>query len=354
MIAASRTVAVVTVVLAAVFHLGGLVRLDLVQPVQMDGGQAGATEASLGSAFADLAQGTLTGVETTEVTEPVNVEDTTETSEPIDDTVDPTPPEMIQSADTDARVEEQGTKNLPPRAEPDQTTASAVVPEMAQVPTPTLQMTPSVSEPLMTPERLTMLQPLSPVEPAARVPTEAVAPLDTLTADETDQIDLAQSRRPKVRSRAFEDRNKPNDPPPAPRQTKQTASRTPEREVPRGNQAQTNARAGAADGTAARAAPKATGNAVAARAGTAAASNYPGEIMRKLQRARRPRVGDRGVATVSFRIASNGGLSAVSVARSSGSRDLDNAAMQVIRGAAPFPAPPPGAQRSFSIQIKGR
>ena len=349
MIAASRTVALVAVGLATALHLSGLMRLDLIEPVQMEGGQVGATEASLGTAFADLAQGTLTGVETTEVTERVNIEDTTEMSEPVDDTVDPTPPEEIQAVETDTRVEEQDVENTTPRAEPDQTTASAVVPETALVPEPTLRVTPSVSQPSATPERLTRLEPLSPVEPAPRVPTQAVAPPDTLTAVETDQIELTQSRRPKVRSRAFEERNKPDDPPPPPRQT---ASRTPDPPpAPRGNQARTNTRAGAAEGTAARPAPRATGSAGAAQAGNAAASNYPGQVMRKVQRARRPRVVDRGVATVSFRIASNGGLSAVSVARSSGSRDLDNAAMQLIRRAAPFPVPPPGAQRFFSIPI---
>ncbi|WP_299706462.1 TonB family protein [uncultured Tateyamaria sp.] len=317
--------------MAATLHVGGLMRLDLIKPVEMEGGQAGATEASLGNAFADLAQGTLTGVETTDVTEPVPVEQTVETVEPTEQTINPTPPAESPAAETGARIDQQDVDDTTLRVEPDQVTASASAIDAAPVPQPTLRIAPSVSE---TPPAL---------QPAA--------PPDTLTAVDPDRLDVTQSLRPKVRTRAFEERNKPDDPPPAPRQM---ASRTPDAPAPRGNQARTNTRAGAAEGTAARPAPRATGNVGAAQEGNAAASNYPGQIMRKLQRARRPRIGNRGVATVSFRIASNGGLSAVSVARSSGSRDLDNAALQVIRGAAPFPVPPPGAQRSFSIQIKGR
>ena len=62
----------------------------------------------------------------------------------------------------------------------------------------------------------------------------------------------------------------------------------------------------------------------------------------------------RGAAVVAFSIAGSGGLSGVSLARSSGSAALDRAAIQVVQRAAPFPAPPAGAQRSYSIQIKAR
>ncbi|WP_156883657.1 energy transducer TonB family protein, partial [Salipiger mucosus] len=49
-----------------------------------------------------------------------------------------------------------------------------------------------------------------------------------------------------------------------------------------------------------------------------------------------------------------GGLAGVSIARSSGSRRLDRDAMRVIQRAAPFPPPPSGARRSYSIQIVGQ
>ncbi len=76
--------------------------------------------------------------------------------------------------------------------------------------------------------------------------------------------------------------------------------------------------------------------------------------MRKISRVSRPRVGVRGKAVIAFTIASNGGLSGVSVAKSSGSARLDAAALQVVRRAAPFPAPPRNARRSFTISIVGR
>ena len=62
----------------------------------------------------------------------------------------------------------------------------------------------------------------------------------------------------------------------------------------------------------------------------------------------------RGATVVAFRVAGSGGLAGLSVARSSGSAALDRAALRVVQRAAPFPAPPAGAQRSFSIKIEAR
>ncbi len=82
--------------------------------------------------------------------------------------------------------------------------------------------------------------------------------------------------------------------------------------------------------------------------------NYPGQVMRRISRAGKPRVRTTGTATIAFAIASNGGLASVSVARGSGSAALDRAAVSVIRKAAPFPRPPAGARRQYSIKIKGQ
>jgi protein TonB len=57
---------------------------------------------------------------------------------------------------------------------------------------------------------------------------------------------------------------------------------------------------------------------------------------------------------VAFSVSASGGLAGVSIARSSGSAALDAAALRMVQRAAPFPPPPKGAQRSFSISIKGR
>ncbi|GAA0310270.1 energy transducer TonB family protein [Rhodovulum strictum] len=92
----------------------------------------------------------------------------------------------------------------------------------------------------------------------------------------------------------------------------------------------------------------------AAEVGNAAISTYPGLVMRKLARVPRPRVDSHGAAVVAFRIADNGGLAGAALAQSSGSARLDQAALHLVQRAAPFPAPPSGAQRSFSIRIEGR
>lgn len=89
-------------------------------------------------------------------------------------------------------------------------------------------------------------------------------------------------------------------------------------------------------------------------AGTAAASTYPGLVMRRIARAGRPEGRARGAAVVAFSISPGGALSAISIARSSGTAAFDRAALAVVRNAAPFPRPPAGARRSFSIRIQGR
>ncbi|MBI6630910.1 cell envelope integrity protein TolA [Pontibaca salina] len=93
---------------------------------------------------------------------------------------------------------------------------------------------------------------------------------------------------------------------------------------------------------------------VTARSGNAAAENYPGQVMRQIQRTRRERVNARGSVQVSFTIAANGGLAALNIVGSSGSEQLDRVALQQIRRAAPFPAPPQGARRDFTLRIDGR
>lgn len=90
------------------------------------------------------------------------------------------------------------------------------------------------------------------------------------------------------------------------------------------------------------------------KVGNAAASNYPGRVNRHIAKRGRPSVGVKGRAVIRFTISANGRLASASVARSSGSAKLDRAALRLVRRAAPFPRPPAGAQRSFSIGIKGR
>lgn len=119
---------------------------------------------------------------------------------------------------------------------------------------------------------------------------------------------------------------------------------------------------GQADGIESAALTAATGarrGTAAQEAGNAAIDNYRGKVRRKLSRARyypaeAKRQGLRGVAHVRFTVTSNGGLAGVSLARSAGSRILDEAALDAVRRAAPFPPIPAGAGRDnwvFTIPI---
>ncbi|MEO9648931.1 MAG: TonB family protein [Roseobacter sp.] len=359
MIFASRSIAISALTVATSIHLGSIIGFDFSEPVKLEGGQVGSTVASLGDAFEDLAQGTI---------ESNTIEEVLNPTEPEEFLAKPELPEVTASSVPVDQVEI-------PYLEP----VTGTVPDTAIVPEPTINATPSGvenvsifvpvtdAEPVPTTptpqvqpiERLAALRPIE-VQTAERLeaqsPTEVQPsetqtvqspPLpDALTAQEPEHVELTQSRRPKIRTRTFEEQHKKAEPKEETRQASRAA--------PAGN-SQTNARAGQAKGVVvARNSQKATSDRGGTEAGNAAVSNYPGQIMRKIQRVRRPRDGSRGTATVNFRIASNGGLSALSVSNSSGSSSLDDAALHVIRRASPFPPPPQGARRSFSIQIKGR
>ena len=85
-----------------------------------------------------------------------------------------------------------------------------------------------------------------------------------------------------------------------------------------------------------------------------AAANYPNQIVRRINRVRRESTRARGVAVVSFQISGSGQLTAVSIARSSGNADFDRMALNHIRRASPFSAPPSGARTSFTFEFQGR
>lgn len=178
------------------------------------------------------------------------------------------------------------------------------------------------------------------------VPRETT-PQDIVEADEASTAAVTPSVRPKQRSEVVKQQGEQAA---APKAQKKRAAK----KQPRGNAAQ-DATAGSATGKAeAEATASGTAGGTAKAAGNAAASNYPGLVMQKIARVPRPRAGGRGTAVVAFRVATSGALAGVSIARSSGSAVLDREALRMIRRAAPFPAPPAGAQRRFRISIEGR
>ncbi|MEZ5755492.1 MAG: TonB family protein [Paracoccaceae bacterium] len=75
------------------------------------------------------------------------------------------------------------------------------------------------------------------------------------------------------------------------------------------------------------------------------AARYGDVVMRQIARSPRRKAPDRGVVTVGFEIAPDGGLLQVAIVGSSGSAALDQMAVDHIRRAAPFRRHPKGRER---------
>lgn len=150
--------------------------------------------------------------------------------------------------------------------------------------------------------------------------------------------------------------SKKPSPPEKPQREKQ-ATPTKRQTAGNGGNSRADARKGQADGAAA-GRQAAAGKAGTSRdAGNAAVSNYPGKVVSKLRRslrypaaARRARL--RGEVHVAFTVTGGGGVSGARVVRSSGSPVLDQAALDTVRRAAPFPPIPDGrANWSFTVPL---
>lgn len=186
-----------------------------------------------------------------------------------------------------------------------------------------------------------------PVTEVAEAPvTASVAPVETVVPEEKPEPEKIEKKVEKPEPKKEPVKNK-----------KIARSKAGER----GEQANTQTR-GQADGAENATASVATGarqGSVAREAGNAAVDNYKGKVQRKLTRATRypaeaKRQGLRGVAHVRFTVTSNGGLAGVSLAKSSGSPILDQAALDTVRRAAPFPAIPAEARRDswpFTVPV---
>lgn len=320
MIARSTTAKGVSLVLS-VGILAGAMQLAApdVAP-EMEGGGA-PVEALIGSQFEDMAAGTLTALP---------AEDTpTPTAPPETSAVEPTPtPPPAQPLETADPVTQ-----APPATPATPTALTPVAP--APLPDPVVPLAQEVPKP--TPEPIAEPETIAAAEPDSDAPTLSKRPMPK-NPERAAEVAQAQAKAAEA-ARKKAERAKP----PAPQK------------ATRGN-AQRNNTKGSDSGTSQTAKATTTGqqSAAATQAGNAAASNYPGQVMRRISRLPKPRVNARGTTVVAFSIGSGGGLAGVSVARGSGSASLDRAAVTLIRRAAPFPNPPAGAQRQFSISIKGQ
>jgi periplasmic protein TonB len=238
------------------------------------------------------------------------------------------------TAKTPDRAEELPVE--PETVEPVKAQAVQPEPVVEPVPTPmpelTQQMTPTP----------TMIAALTPMPAAPTAPVTAQAPkVETITAEPPETEAPLQSQRPKEKT---------------PEVVKKKPKKKPVKKVEkRGNAKRDNTKgADAGQNKDAKATTTGQTQKAASQAGNAAVSNYPGQVMRRISRVGKPRVKSKGEAVIAFTISASGGLGGVSVARSSGSAALDQAALTLIRKAAPFPKPPVGARRDYTIKIKGR
>jgi protein TonB len=90
-----------------------------------------------------------------------------------------------------------------------------------------------------------------------------------------------------------------------------------------------------------------------------ASSNYSGVVSAHLRRYlqypsdARSR-GEQGTPTVSFNLDGGGRVTSSRLARGSGSASIDAEVQAMVRRASPFPAPPPGAPRDFTVPVSFR
>ncbi|MEM5519047.1 TonB family protein [Sulfitobacter sp. AS59] len=264
--------------------------------IEMAGGGVQA-EARIGSKFEDMAVGTLTAKTPDSAEEP------------------PVEPEPVEPVKAQAVQPEPVVEPVP-----------TPMPELTQ------QMTPTP----------TMMAALTPLPAAPTAPVTAQAPkVETITAEPPETEAPLQSQRPKEKT---------------PEVVKKKSKKKPvKKPAARGNAKRDNTKgADAGQNKDAKATTTGQTQKAASQAGNAAVSNYPGQVMRRISRVGKPQVKSKGEAVIAFTISASGGLGGVSVARSSGSAALDQAALSLIRKAAPFPKPPAGARRQYTIKIKGR
>jgi protein TonB len=113
------------------------------------------------------------------------------------------------------------------------------------------------------------------------------------------------------------------------------------------------AKPASADAASGSPAPKAAA-AESAGNGVKATANYGSAVMKKIRKTKKQRALAKGAVIVGFAISEDGGLASVKVLQSSGSAELDMVAQDHIRRSAPFPPPPPGADRKFSFEFVGK
>lgn len=325
---------------------------DQASLVEQAGGQTAL--AAQGNSFVNMAAGVEAPVaadapETQVQTEPVPPLVPPETSPPVAPPAVQPEPDVMQPSPQIETVQ-GGVPVIAPAPEPEPLPVPATPVALMEVSQPVKQA--ETPDPPV--EQMRSAEPVAPKEANPIHPS----PLqDLVERVEPEEVQPPEPQSPAVTlslrppERPVDPVVRPESEPPQRRIEKPAAQPVPTAQ-PRGN-GQASATRGEIRSTRSAPGGQASGNEGRATAqGNAAVSNYPGQVMRRIQRAKR-RANVRGVAVVRFRVTSGGGLSGLSIARSSGSGKLDGIALAQVRRAAPFPPPPAGARTSFTVRIKG-
>ena len=89
------------------------------------------------------------------------------------------------------------------------------------------------------------------------------------------------------------------------------------------------------------------------RASSVSPARWQSQVQARLNRFKRtPPGGGRGTVSIAFSMDGGGRLTGARVSRSAGNPVLDQAALQLVRRASPFPAPPGGNPVSLTVPIR--
>ncbi|AVA22556.1 MULTISPECIES: TonB family protein [unclassified Rhizobium] len=271
--------------------------------------------------------------------------------QPEEITADAVQPETVQPADV-TPAETEAVQPMPQTMEAAQP-SQQVSPETVVSPEPEVLATQAPAETTVVQPMTASVQPtdaesteVRPAEPVEVQPTEtaqaAIPPTEVVTPVE----------KPAQQAKPVE---KPKDvvKKPVPKAVKKAGS---------GGESEQDSKKGSAEGTeTAQSNTNSLTDGQRSGSGSAAVANYPGKVQSRIRRAvRLSSKYEKGITVrVRLTIGSGGELSSLSVARSSGIPELDEAVTDGVRRAAPFPPlPPEWGKPSWSftqeVQVTGR
>ncbi|PST20084.1 hypothetical protein C7U61_13695 [Rhizobium sp. JAB6] len=281
---------------------------------------------------------------------------------------------MIGNSDTD----QMATGEEPPQLEPEQVAAvqpqpvqpTEVTPEQAQPPQPNVVQPQEAETPQMqtvepvqsveqaqpmevAPEQPQILATQTPAETTIVQPTEPVQPVETRVAE-------AQPIEPPAAVVTPVEKPKPVE---RPKEVKKLAAKVAKTKSGSRGQNDQDSKRGSVDGTEnAQSDNNSQLNARRTGSGDAAIANYTGKVQARIKRyvQRVSSKYEKGLTlVVRLTIGSDGELRSLSVARSSGDSGLDQAVIEQVRKAAPFPSLPsewgrPTWPFTQAVQVGGR